>query len=118
MLITDVRNYPSLADVEDLNLPVAHADIGECTTYAVVCRLRSSPPFTITSFGGSFNHPDYPDVTVTIPENAVPSGTKFSVQFQVDMASIICYLVEQESRKAKRKPSQLSRIFDIFRQNS
>lgn len=94
MLITDVRNYPSLADVEDLNLPVAHTDISECTTYAVVCRLRSSPPFTITSFGGSFNYPDYPDVTVTIPENAVPSGTEFSVQLQVDMATIICYLVE------------------------
>ena len=101
LLITDVRNYPSLADVEDLNLPVAHAVISECTTYAVVCRLRSSPPFTITSFGGSFNHPDYPDVTVTIPENAVPSGTKFSVQLQVDMATIICYLVEQESKRQK-----------------
>ena len=101
MLITDVRNYPSLADVEDLNPPVAHADISECTTYAVVCRLRSSPPFTITSFGGSFNHPDYPDVTVTIPENAVPSGTEFSVQLQVDVATIICYLVEQESKRQK-----------------
>ena len=104
MLITDVRNYPSLADVEDLNPPVAHADISECTTYAVVCRLRASPPFSITSFGGSFNHPDYPDVTVTIPENAVPNGTKFSVQLQVDMAtiiSIICYLVEQESKRQK-----------------
>ena len=101
MLITDVRNYPSLADVEDWNLPVAHADISECLTYAVVCRLRSSPPFSITSFGGSFNHPDYPDVTVTIPENAVSSGTKFSVQLQVDMATIICYLVEQESKRQK-----------------
>ena len=101
MLITDVRNYPSFADVEDLNLPVAHAHISECTTYAVVCRLRSSPPFTITSFGGSFNHPDYPDVTVTIPENAVPSGTEFSVQLQVDVPTIICYLVEQENKRQK-----------------
>ena len=101
MLITDIEDYPSLKNVEDLNLPVALADISECSTYAVVCRLRSSPPFNITSSGGSFNHPHYPDVTVTIPENAVPSGTEFSVQLQVDVATIICYLVEQESKRQK-----------------
>ena len=89
MLITDIGDYPSLKDVEDLNLPVAHADISECSTYAVVCRLRLSPPFTITSFGGSFKHPDYPDVSVTIPENAVPSGTEFSVQLQVGYYSLL-----------------------------
>ena len=89
MLVTDIGNYPSLKEVEDLNLPVAHADISECSTYAVVCRLRSSPPFTITSFGGSFKHPDYPDVTITIPENAVPSGTEFSVQLQVGYYSLL-----------------------------
>ena len=101
MLITDVGDYPSLVEVDDLNLPVAHAEISECSTYAVVCRLRSSPPFKITSSGGSFKHPDYPDVTVTIPENAVPSGTKFSVQLQVDMATILCYSVEQEIERQK-----------------
>ena len=89
MLITDIEDYPSLKEVEDLNLPVAHADISECSTYAVVCRLRSSPPFTITSFGGSFKHPDYPDVTITIPENAVPSGTEFSLQLQVGYYSLL-----------------------------
>ena len=89
MLITDIGDNPSLKDVEDLNLPVAHADISECSTYAVVCRLRSSPPFNITSYGGSFKHPDYPDVTITIPGNAVPSGTEFSVQLQVGYYSLL-----------------------------
>ena len=98
MLITDIGGYPSLMEVEDLYLPVAQTDISECSTYAVVCRLKSSPLYTITSFGGSFKHPDYPDVTVAIPENAVPSGTKFSLQLQVDVATILCYSAEQESK--------------------
>ena len=75
-------------EFDDLCLPVAQTDISECSTYAVICRLKSSPLYEITSFGDSFKHPDYPEVTVTIPGNAVPSGTKFSLQLQVDVATI------------------------------
>ena len=87
MLIIDLRDYPSLVEVEDLYLPVAQTDISECSSYAVVCRLRSSPSYTVTSFGGSFNHPCYPGVTVTIPRNAVARNTKFTLQLQVNMAA-------------------------------
>ena len=87
MLITDLRDYPSFLEVEDLYFPVAQTDVSECSSYAVVCRLRSSPSYTVTSFGGSFNHPYYPGVTVTIPRNAVARKTKFTLQLQVNMAA-------------------------------
>ena len=70
--VTDIEDeHPSHKEIRDIFFPVAQADITECSTYAVVCRLKSSPTFTITSTGGLFSHPDYPGVTVTIPENAV-----------------------------------------------
>ncbi|CAH3024695.1 unnamed protein product, partial [Porites evermanni] len=62
---------PHPRDVPEFFFPVAQADITECSTYAVVCRRKPSPAYAITSNGGSFSHPDYPRVTVTIPENAV-----------------------------------------------
>ncbi|CAH3187071.1 unnamed protein product [Porites lobata] len=74
---------PSHKDVPDLLFPVAQADINECSTYAVVCRLKSSPPYTITSTGGLFIHPDYPGVTVTIPENAVAPESPFTLELKV-----------------------------------
>ena len=69
--------------IPDLNFPVAQADSTECSTYAVVCRLKSSPTYIITSNGGSFSHPDYPGVTVVIPENAVAHTEKFPVELKV-----------------------------------
>ena len=57
--------------------------INECSTYAVVCRLKSSPPYTITSTGGLFIHPDYPGVTVTIPENAIAPESPFTLELKV-----------------------------------
>ena len=73
----------SLEDIPDLFFPVAQADINECSTYAVVCRLKSSPTYTITSAGGLFSHPDYPGVTVTIPENAVAPDAPFTLELKV-----------------------------------
>ena len=75
-------------EVEDWYLPVAQADITECSTYAVVCRLKSSPSYTITSYGGSFNHPCYPGVTVTIPKNAVARKTRVSLQLKVGVVNL------------------------------
>ena len=75
--------------IPDLFFPVAQADITECSTYAVVCRLKSSPTYVITSSGGSFSHPDYPGVTVIIPENAVAPTEKFPVELKV---AVITYV--------------------------
>ena len=76
-------NHPSHMKIPDFFFPVAQADISECSTYAVVCRLKASPTYTITSGGGSFSHPDFPDVTITIPENAVAPKAKFPLELRV-----------------------------------
>ena len=76
-------SHPSHMKMPDFFFPVAQADISECSTYAVVCRLKASPTYTITSGGGSFSHPDFPDVTITIPENAVAPKAKFSLELKV-----------------------------------
>ena len=74
---------PHPRDVPEFFFPVAQADITECSTYAVVCRLKPSPAYAITSSGGSFSHPDYPRVTVTIPENAVTPEAKIPLVLKV-----------------------------------
>ena len=80
-------NHPSHMKITDFFFPVAQADISECSTYAVVCRLTASPTYTITSGGGSFSHPDFPGVTVTIPENAVTPKAKFPLELKVQEVS-------------------------------
>ena len=93
--VTDIEDeHPSQKDIPDLFFPVAQADIYECSTYAVVCRLKSSPTYTVTSTGGLFIHPDYPGVTVTIPENAVAPESSFTVELKVGVIkrSIFYYI--------------------------
>ena len=76
-------NHSSHMKIPDVFFPVAQTDISECSTYAVLCRLKVSPTYTITSVGGSFSHPDFPGVTVKIPENAVPRNAKFPLELKV-----------------------------------
>ena len=80
-------NLPSHMKIPDFFFPVAQADISECSTYAVVCRLKASPIYTITSGGGLFSHPDFPGVTITIPENAVAPKAKFPLELKVQEVS-------------------------------
>ena len=88
---TDIRcrqdNLPSHMKIPDFFFPVAQADVSECSTYAVVCRLKASPIYTLTSDGGSFSHPDFPDVTITVPENAVAPEAKFPLELKVQEVS-------------------------------
>ena len=86
----DIRCREDLEDhdpphmkIPDIFFPVAQADISECSTYAVVCRLKASPTYTITSNGGSFSHCDFPGVTVTIPKNAVAPNAKFPLELKL-----------------------------------
>ena len=84
--LTEIEDdLPSDVEIPDLFFPVAQGDISECSTYAVVCRLKVSPTYTITSKGGSFSHPDYPGVTVTIPENAVAPSAEFPLELKVSL---------------------------------
>ena len=83
-LITEVEDdYPSHMEIPDFFFPLAQADITECSTYAVICRLKSSPTYIITSSGGSFSHPDFPGVKVTIRENVVAPNAQFPLELKV-----------------------------------
>ena len=96
--VTDIKDErPSHKDIPDLLFPVAQADINECSTYAVVCRLKSSPPYTITSTGGLFIHPDYPGVTVTVPENAVAPESPFTLELKVGVVKTVYFLLYKDS---------------------
>ena len=86
-------DFPSHVEIPDLFFPFAQADITECSTYAVVCRLKPSPTYTITSKGGSFSHPDYPGVKVTIPENAVASNAEFPLELKVGLMTFTTHVV-------------------------
>ena len=86
-------DFPSHVEIPDLFFPFAQADITECSTYAVVCRLKPSPTYTITSKGGSFSHPDYPGVKVTIPENAVASNAEIPLELKVGLMTFTTYVV-------------------------
>ncbi|XP_015756451.1 PREDICTED: uncharacterized protein LOC107335911 [Acropora digitifera] len=82
-LIADIQDdYPCPKNVQ-YPFPVVRAGITKCSTYAVVSRLKLSPAYTITSSGGTFAHPDYPQVTITVPEKAVEIGTNLSLQLKV-----------------------------------
>ena len=70
------RNFP------DYLLPVAETKITQCSTFVVVCRLKSYM-FTVTSESTRFSLPDYPLVKVIIPENAIHSTQKLQVTVKV-----------------------------------
>ncbi|XP_078383042.1 uncharacterized protein LOC144665649 isoform X2 [Oculina patagonica] len=82
--LSDIEDeYPSAKDAPDFYFPVVQVEISECSTYAVVCRLKSSPPYIITANGGLFTLPEYPSVSVDIPKKAVAPKTKIDLQIKV-----------------------------------
>ena len=86
MPVTEMKDHhPSRVEIPNSLFPIAQADITECSTYAVVCRLKSSPIYTITSSGGSFIHPDFPGVAFSIPENAIDPNAEFPLELKVDV---------------------------------
>ena len=96
--VTDIEDeHPSQKEIPDLFFPVAQADVYECSTYAVVCRLKSSPTYTITSTGGLFSHPDYPGVMVTIPENAVAPESPFTLELKVGLIKKVHFFLYKDS---------------------
>ena len=91
-LLNVLRDNFLIADMEDdyscpsnvpYSFPVVKVRITKCSTYTVVSRLKLSPADTITVSGGTFAQPDYPEDTITVPENAVETETKLSLQLKV-----------------------------------
>ena len=107
LLITDIEeNLCSHKKVPDLFFPIAQAEISECSTFTVVCRLKASPTYTITSSGGSFSHPDFPDVTVTIPENAVTPSAKLPLELKVGLFKYMRFAVDP-ARFSRSRPTRI-----------
>lgn len=85
-MMADIEDEnPSTENARNFYFPVVQAEITECSTYAVVFRLKSSPPYTITANGGLFVLPDHRSVCVTIPKKAVDSKTKIPLQIKVGL---------------------------------
>ncbi|XP_074620464.1 uncharacterized protein LOC141879199 isoform X5 [Acropora palmata] len=80
--VADIDDYPCPNNVP-YSFPVVLAGIIKCSTYAVVSRLKLSPTFTITVSGGTFVHPNYPQVTITVPQKAVTTETSLSLELGV-----------------------------------
>lgn len=88
ILITEIEEeYPSAKDIPDFHFPIVQVGITKCSTYAIVCRLKSSPFYEITANGGFFHLPEYPRVCVTIPKKAVAPKAKIALQIKVGVLS-------------------------------
>ena len=110
-----VDDYPSPDDIPDFSFPVVQADITECSTYAVVCRLKLSPAYTITVKGGTFIHPDYPDVMIAVPQKAVANKTKLPLKLKVGYDIFILHLSGIVAQWLGRVPWDLEiRVQDPF----
>ena len=89
-MIADIEDdYPTADKAPNLLFPVVQAGIWECSTYTVVSRLKVSPTYTITVSGGTIGHPDYPQVSITVPKKAVGTRTKLPLQLKVGCRTVI-----------------------------
>ena len=82
-MITDIEDDDPCPKNVRYFFPMVRAGITKGSSYVVVSRLKLSPTSTITASGGTFFYPDYPQVTITVPENAVATETRFSLQLKV-----------------------------------
>ncbi|XP_068705821.1 uncharacterized protein [Montipora foliosa] len=64
-------DHAGYGDVQDFLFPVAISKIAQCSTFVVVCRLRSHR-HTITSQESKLVWPEFPLARISFPQNAVP----------------------------------------------
>lgn len=83
-----MKDLTSLSNIPDYLLPVAVSEITQCSTFAVVCRLKSYE-HTITSKGTEFCLPEYPLVRVAFPPNAVEQEEEMQVIVKVRLLRIL-----------------------------
>ena len=72
------------SDFPDYLLPVAEIQITQCSTFVVVCRLKSHV-FTITSEPATLFLPDNPLVRIVIPQNSVRAEEKYRLTVKVSV---------------------------------
>ncbi|XP_015747899.1 PREDICTED: uncharacterized protein LOC107327669 isoform X5 [Acropora digitifera] len=76
---SDIKDdYDLSGYAPDFSFPVAACKITQCSTFAVVCRLKSRR-HVVTSQESELVWPEFPLAKVTFPQNAVPQGESFEV---------------------------------------
>ncbi|XP_015775019.1 PREDICTED: uncharacterized protein LOC107353211 [Acropora digitifera] len=76
------EDYDLSGYAPDFSFPVAACKITQCSTFAVVCRLKSHR-HVVTSQESELIWPEFPLAKVTFPQNAVPQGESFEVTAQL-----------------------------------
>ncbi|XP_068705853.1 uncharacterized protein [Montipora capricornis] len=71
-------DHAGSGDVPDFLFPVAITKITQCSTFVVVCRLRSHE-HTITSLESELVWPDFPLARISFPQNALRQDESFEV---------------------------------------
>lgn len=59
-----------MSAVPEYFLPFAKCEITQCSTFGIICRLKSNE-FNITSEGKVLSLPEFPLFSVSVPENAI-----------------------------------------------
>ena len=82
-LMSDIKeDYDLSGYAPDFFFPVAACKITQCSTFAVVCRLKSRR-HVVTSQESELVWPEFPLAKVTFPPNAVPKDESFEVTAKV-----------------------------------
>ena len=105
------------ADVSDFLFPVAISKITQCSTFVVVCRLRSYK-HTITSQDSELVWPEFPLARISFPQNAVPQDESVEVIVKVSLSHVsiihvsieICYSRGQNLSR----PCSPSLLFHLY----
>ena len=88
IFVSDIKEDFDLSGyAPDFSFPVAACKITQCSTFAVVCRLKSHR-HVVTSQESELVWPEFPLAKVTFPQNAVPQDESFEVTAQVGMSRV------------------------------
>ena len=87
--VSDIKeDYDLLsAYAPDFSFPVAACKITQCSTVAVVCRLKSHR-HVVTSQESVLVWPEFPLAKVTFPPNAIPQEESLEVTAKVGMSHV------------------------------
>ena len=87
-LISDIQEeFDFFGHVPDFSFPVAACKITQCSTFAVICRLKSRR-HVVTSQESELVWPEFPLAKVTFPQNAVPQEESLEVTAKVGMSRV------------------------------
>ena len=87
--MSDIKeDYDLSGYVPDFSFPVAACKITQCSTFAVVCRLKSRR-HVVTSQESELVWPEFPLAKMSFPPNAVPKDESFEVTAKVRHARTV-----------------------------